>query len=115
MCKKHQVLFTFEHIEKCDSLSGCQDIRKYANKLKDLHITKWDKEERLHGIALFAYLTVQMQNLKETKEATLVVTNPATYVKTGRKPGIPKKTEQIAKTNSTINQFFAPEQKSART
>ena len=23
MCKKHQVLFNLEHIEKCDSLSGC--------------------------------------------------------------------------------------------
>ena len=47
-----------------------------------------------------------MQNLKETKEATLVTTDPATYVKTGRGRGRPKKTEQIAKTNSTINQFF---------
>ncbi len=60
MCKKHKVLFNLEHIEKCDQLSGCQDIRKYANKLKDQHILDWDKEERLHGIALFAYLTVQM-------------------------------------------------------
>ena len=49
----------------------------YANKLKDLHITQWDKEDRYHGIALFAYLTVKLQNLKETKEATLVTTNPA--------------------------------------
>ena len=23
LCKKHQVLFTLDHIEKCDSLSGC--------------------------------------------------------------------------------------------
>ena len=60
MCKKHKVLFNLEHIEKCDQLSGCQDIRKYANKLKDQHILDWDKEERLQGIALFAYLTVQM-------------------------------------------------------
>ncbi len=63
MCKKHQVLFNLEHIEKCDSLIGCKDIRKYANKLKDQHILDWDKKDRLHGIALFAYLTVQMQNL----------------------------------------------------
>ena len=54
------MLFTLEHIEKCDQLSGCQDIRKYANKLKDQHLLDWDKEDRLHGIALFAYLTVQM-------------------------------------------------------
>ncbi len=58
MCQKHKCLFTIEHIEKCDALSGCQDIRKYANKLKDQHILDWDKEDRLHGIALYAYLTV---------------------------------------------------------
>ena len=78
--------------------------------LKDDHISKWKKEDRYHGIALFAYLTVQMQNLKEYKEATLVSTDPAAYIKTGRRPGRPKKTEQIAKTNTTINQFFAPAQ-----
>ncbi len=50
-----------------------------------------------------------MQNLTASKEATLVSTQPATtYIKTGRKVGRPKKTEEIAKTNSTINQFFAP-------
>ena len=53
-----------------------------------------------------------MQNLKETKEATLVTTNPVVYIKTGRKRGRPKKTEEIAKTNSTINQFFPPAQAS---
>jgi len=35
VCKKHNCLFTLEHIEQCDALSGCQDIRKYANKLKE--------------------------------------------------------------------------------
>ena len=116
MCKKHQVLFNLDHIEKCDSLSGCQDIRKYANKLKDQHILDWDKDDRLHGIALFAYLTIQMQNLMTSKEAILVVNKPeTTYIKSGRGRGRPKKTEQIAKTNSTINQFFAPAQASTRT
>jgi capsid protein len=61
--------------------------------LKDDHISKWEKEGRYHGIALFAYLTVQMQNLKEYKETTLVSTEPAVYIKTGRRPGRPKKTE----------------------
>ena len=37
-----------------------------------------------------------------------------TYVKSGRRPGRPKKTEQIAKTNSRINQFFGPAQAGAR-
>jgi hypothetical protein len=58
LCKKHNKLYTLDHLESCDALSGCQDIRMYANKLKDLHITQWDKEDRYHGIALFAYLTV---------------------------------------------------------
>ncbi len=52
-----------------------------------------------------------MQNLIACKEAVLVSTKPAmTYVKTGKGPGRPKKIEQIAKTNSRINQFFAPAQ-----
>jgi hypothetical protein len=109
MCHKHNRLFTLDHIESCDALTGCQDIRKYANKLKDQHILDWDKEDRLHGIALFAYLTIQMQNLTASKEATLVSTQPATtYIRTGKKVGRPKKTEEVARTNSTINQFFAP-------
>jgi hypothetical protein len=58
LCKKHNKLFTFNYIEECDAFSGYQDIRKCTNILKDFHITKWDKEERWHGIALFAYLTV---------------------------------------------------------
>ena len=57
-----------------------------------------------------------MKNLIACKEATLVTTKPAvTYVKSGRGPGRPKKTEEIAKTNSTINQFFAPAQAGAGT
>jgi hypothetical protein len=57
LCKKNNKLFTVDHIESCDALSGSQDIRMYAKKIKDLHITKWDKEDRYHGKALFAYLT----------------------------------------------------------
>lgn len=56
-----------------------------------------------------------MQNLKESKEATLVSTNPSAYIKTGRKRGRPKKNEEIAKKNSTINQFFPPGQASVST
>jgi DNA polymerase III alpha subunit (gram-positive type) len=42
LCKKYNKLFTLDHIEECDALSGCQDIRKYANMLKDLNIKKRD-------------------------------------------------------------------------
>ena len=72
MCNKHQVLFTLDHIEKFDGLKDCQDIRKYANKLKDQNKLDWDREERRLGIEVFAKLMIQMQNLTAQKEATLV-------------------------------------------
>jgi hypothetical protein len=72
LCHKHKKLFNLEHIETCDAFQGCQEIRKYANKLKDDHILEWSKEDRLHGIALFACLTIQIQNLAAQKEITLV-------------------------------------------
>jgi len=50
-----------------------------------------------------------MQNLIASKGATLVSTKPAVaYVKTGKKVGRPKKMEEIARTNSRINEYFAP-------
>ena len=63
LCHKHNKLFTLDHIGECDALSGCERIREYSNKLKQLHILEWDKEERLNAIAAFALLTIQMQNL----------------------------------------------------
>jgi hypothetical protein len=27
MCRKHNVLFTMEHVEDCDEISGCINIR----------------------------------------------------------------------------------------
>ena len=57
-----------------------------------------------------------MQNLIACKEAILVTTKPVNaYVRTGKKVGRPKKTEEIAKTNSRINQFFHPAQARTRT
>ena len=83
--------------------------------LKDQHILDWDKEDRLHGITVFTLLTIQMQNLMASKEAILVTNKPAvTYVKNGKGPGRPKKTKEIAKTNSRINQFFPPAQAGVR-
>ena len=34
LCKKNNKLFTLDHIEESDMLSGYGEIRKYANKLK---------------------------------------------------------------------------------
>jgi hypothetical protein len=57
-----------------------------------------------------------MYNLIACIEAIHVTKKPVNaYVKTGRRPGRPKKTEKIAKTNSTINQFFPPAKTGART
>ena len=63
LCHKHKKLFNLEHMETCDGLKGCEEIRKYANMLKDDHILDWSKEDRLQGILLFASLTLQIQNL----------------------------------------------------
>ena len=35
MCRKHNVLFTMEHVERCDEITGCSNIRKFARKLKE--------------------------------------------------------------------------------
>ena len=65
LCCKHNKLFSLSHIEECDALSGVGDIRKYANKLKEVHLLEWQREERLQAITAFALLTLQMQNLSE--------------------------------------------------
>lgn len=51
MCHRHNQLFTLEHIEQCDQISGCEDIRRFANKLREQHILDWCKEDRLVAIA----------------------------------------------------------------
>ena len=46
MCRKHNVLFTMEHVEGCDEITGCTNIRKFARRLKEQNIRDWDVEER---------------------------------------------------------------------
>ena len=46
MCRKHNTLFTMEHVERCDEITGCSNIRKFAKKLKEQNIRDWDVEER---------------------------------------------------------------------
>ena len=46
----------------------------------------WVNDDRIHGTALFVYLTVQIQNLMANKEVSFVSTHPAVaYIKFGRK------------------------------
>ena len=66
MCRKHNVLFTMEHVEACSEIQGCDNIRKYAKRLKEENIREWEPEERLKAITEFALLTIQMKNLEHT-------------------------------------------------
>ena len=72
MCRKHNVLFTMEHVECCDEITGCMNIRKFAKKLKEQNIRDWNAEERRQAITEFASLTIQMKGLQESKQAQLV-------------------------------------------
>ncbi len=57
-CHRHDQLFTLDHIEQCELISGCDDIRKYANKLREQHILEWNSEDRLMAITQYALLTI---------------------------------------------------------
>ena len=46
MCRKHNVLFTMEHVEDSDEITGFTNIRRYARRLKEQNIRDWDVEER---------------------------------------------------------------------
>jgi hypothetical protein len=60
MCHRHDVLFTIDHVLECDQISWCDDIRRYANRLRTQHILEWEQEERLMAITQSALLTIQM-------------------------------------------------------
>ncbi len=38
MCCKHNVLFTMEDMKKCDEISGCKNIIKFARRLEEQNI-----------------------------------------------------------------------------
>ena len=65
LCHKHNKIFTLDHIEECDVLQNCEKIREYANRLKVQHILEWESDKRLHAIASFATLIIQMKNLTQ--------------------------------------------------
>ncbi len=50
-----------ERVESCTDLKGCDNIWKYARRLNEKNISKWETEERLKAIAEFALLTIQMK------------------------------------------------------
>ena len=81
----------------------------YAKKLKEQHILEWEPEGRVKAIAEFALLTLQMKNLENNSQASLVQTQPPSqYIKTGRGRGRPKKITQIAETCTKMTTFFRP-------
>ena len=104
LCHKHNKIFTLDNIEECDVLQNCEKIREYANRLKVKHILEWESDKRLHAIASFATLIIQMKNLTQQQRVALVQTQPPTaYVKKGGRKGRKSAKEIIARTNTTIN------------
>jgi hypothetical protein len=47
-----------EHVEGCDEITGCGNIRSYARRLKEQNIRDWEASERKQAIAEFAALAV---------------------------------------------------------
>ncbi len=74
MCRKHNVLFTIEHVEGCDEITVCSNIRRVARRLKEQNIRDWETDERRQAIAEFASLAVRIKYLQESKQAQLVQT-----------------------------------------
>ena len=58
MCHRHNQIFSMEHVEHFDGLTGCKNIRNYARRLKEQHLLEWEPEERAKAIAKFALLTL---------------------------------------------------------
>ena len=107
MCHTHNKLFTLEHIKECQSLTGCERIPEFANKLRVTPFIDWDKEDKLQAIGAFALLTIQLNNLTMQARASLVQSKPTSaYVKSGNKRGRPSNQEVTLRTNTTINQFY---------
>ena len=112
-CEKHGTLFTTEHIDQCDELRGCENIARYAKKLKEVHLLDWPKEERLKAITEFTLLTVQMQNLTAQSRARLVATSKAyQHVKEKKKRGRKSNAEKAAKGSTKLEQYFTQQEDS---
>ncbi len=111
MCRRHNVLFTMEHVERFDEITGCTNIRRFTKKLKEQNIRDLDAEERRQAIAEFTSLTIQMKYLQEAKQAKLVLTGLPQYQKSEKGPGRPFLKEKMVESNHKIELFFAPTQR----
>lgn len=59
LCHVHNRLFTLDHIETCDQLTGCEKIREYSNMLRgETPFMDWEPETKLGAIGAFALLTI---------------------------------------------------------
>ena len=73
MCHKHNCLFDLTHIAECDLLADeCKQIPEFAQLLKEVPFTEWDKEVKLKAIGAYAILVIQLQNLTNNDRASLV-------------------------------------------
>ena len=46
MCQKHRKPFDMEHVQACSEIEGCEDIKRYALKLKtENNIRLWPHED----------------------------------------------------------------------
>ncbi len=61
MCCKHNMLFNTEHVESCDEISGCNNIRRNTRRMKEHNIRDWEVDKRWQAFADFASLAVQIK------------------------------------------------------
>jgi hypothetical protein len=97
-------------VQECSEIRECDNIQSYARRLKEQHILEWSSEERLQAITEFALLTIQMRNLENTNQSSLVQTQPpAQYIKERKKRGRRKKKDQVAEHCAKLTEFFRTE------
>ena len=45
-CMKHNQIFTLQHLASCSEIQGCQNITRFAKRIKEQHILDWEEDER---------------------------------------------------------------------
>ena len=106
-CHKHNTMFNLEHIRTCSEISGCQDIAKYAKRIKEGdNIRLWKQEDLADAIVQYTQLAVQLANLTARSMATLVHTPTKKKPPTGGKRGRPTAVAKIARDNNKIDTYY---------